>query len=239
METPDLSGRLDRIEQDLAAGTYRPGPWKAVVEALKARPRAERRALADRVDRVSDLLHRRRQKGVLPLWAGLGVELAGAAAGGGLLAAGLAWQSELLALSAMGVWATAFEPLVKTAAGGAMGIRYSYAFLFHGVEPRFKMRYGTYLAAPRASRVALHLAGCVGSPLAAWLVKRAVGRSMPRAAKVCDAVFWGLNALNGIMFAWGLLGRPKLLSMPVTASSGASAAVELKGMLRDDPPRPA
>ncbi len=66
-------------------------------------------------------------------------------------------------LGAAAIWVTTFEPMLKLLIGMALGVRYEYAYLRNG-EPRFKMRYGTCLAAPRALRIALHVSGTIGLP---------------------------------------------------------------------------
>lgn len=227
MPTYDLLERLADIERDLEAGTYRPGPWKSFLVETRQRPADERAAVSDAVDRVSDRLFRRKPRFIVPLWIGLIAEVATAVLGGACLAGALALRSNLLAIGAMGLWAAAFEPLVKMGVGTLAGIRYSYAYLW-GPEPRFKMRYGTYLAAPRPARILLHLAGCVGSPLAAWLVRRAVKDSLPLAATVCDVALWLLVGTNVITFAASLAGVKKIGPIALAESSGGSAAQELK-----------
>lgn len=219
---------LAAIEQALDDGTYRAGPWRRFLEQAERLPRGEREALSEAVSRVSDRLHRRRGRPAIPLPAALAAEAALVGAGGLALQQALQRRSDLLALGAMTAWVTAFQPLVKVAAGSALGIRFSYAYLF-GVEPRFKLRYGTYLAAPKAARVAFHLAGAVGSPLAAVLLARILRRPLPLAARVCDGVFWAVMGVNAAMFAAGVAGWKKVAGVPVGASSTGAAARELRG----------
>ncbi len=77
------------------------------------------------------------------------------------------------------------------AARRALGIAYDYAYLFH-IEPRFKMSYGTYLAAPRWARIVFHLSGIVGSPLglAAAAVLVAGAREPGDRWKIVISVHW-------------------------------------------------
>jgi UDP-N-acetylmuramyl pentapeptide phosphotransferase/UDP-N-acetylglucosamine-1-phosphate transferase len=161
----------------------------------------------------------------------IGVELAATAAGGALLAAGLAGTATLPVLVAAVVLTTTLQPLVKVSAGTALGIRYSYAYI-RGIEPRFKMRYGTYLAAPRWRRIVLHLSGTVGSLLALWLVRRLALPELPGTAVVCGAAFWIVAAMNAVPFLAGLAGVHRLGPVGTTNStSGGAAALELRGLM--------
>ena len=56
------------------------------------------------------------------------------------------------------------QPLVKVTLGLLLGVRYAYAYLWY-VEPRFKIRYSTYIALTPRRRVLLNLTGSIGTPL--------------------------------------------------------------------------
>jgi len=183
----ELRGRLLMVERALDAGQYRAGEWTAVVRTLRAQPRAVRRALADDVSRVSRKVHRRHPVRTCSLGVAVGLELAATVAGGALLWLGLAIRSNAAALVALVIWITTFQPLLKLAVGLALGVRYDYAYLL-GVEPRIKLRFGTYLAASRPARILLHLSGCIGSALAAWVVGRLARPTLPLTATVATAL---------------------------------------------------
>ncbi|MFQ5664965.1 MAG: hypothetical protein ACE5I7_00885 [Candidatus Binatia bacterium] len=226
----ELRAKLASIERSLDAGGYRPGTWQTFVRRVQNRPRSERVALAAGISRVSQKLHRRTGRRTLPVAVAVALELAATALGAVLLAVGLRSRSSTAVLGAAAVWVVTFEPLLKLLVGTVLGVRYDYAYL-RGIEPRFKMRYGTYVAAARAGRIVLHLSGTIGSPLAAWLVRRLVGPTLVAAAAVCGVTFWALVALNGALFVAGLAGVRRIGGIPVGVSSGGAAAVEIRQAL--------
>lgn len=224
----DLTERLDEIERQLDEGTYRQGPWASLVEAARLRDQAERRRLIEDVSRVSDKLHGRKHPDRLPLGIGLSLELLGALIGLGLVELGLRRMSSGAVLVAGLVLAVTWQPLLKVVAGYLLGVRYSYVYLL-GVEPRVKMRYGTYLAASRRRRVALHLSGMLGSPLALWWVAVRATRDLPHTATVCWTLGWILVAVEVATFVIVISGARR--SGPLRFahfSSGGSAAAELR-----------
>jgi hypothetical protein len=226
-----LTQKLADIEAALDQGVYRPGPWAAFLRDAESRSAAERAAVAGDVSRVSDKLHLRRPRWTMPFGTAIGVELAATAGGGALLAAGLAGISTVLVLVAAVVLTTTLQPLVKVSAGSALGIRYSYAYI-RGIEPRFKMRYGTYLAVPRWKRIVLHLSGTVGSLLALWLVRRQALPELPVSAAVCGVAFWIVAAMNAVPFLAGLAGVRRLGPVgPTNSTSGGAAALELRELI--------
>jgi hypothetical protein len=226
-----LTRKLAEIEAALDRGVYRPGPWAALLREAASQPAAERAAIADDVSRVSDKLHQRQPRRTLPFATAVAAELAATALGGVLLAAGLARTAPPLALAAAVVLTTTLQPLVKVSAGTLLGIRYSYAYV-RGIEPRFKMRYGTYLAAPPWARIALHLSGTVGSLLALWLVRRMALPELPGTAAVCAVAFWIVVGMNVVPFLAGLAGVRGLGPIgPVNSTSGGAAAVELRALM--------
>jgi hypothetical protein len=232
----DVRGQLVAIERALDAGEYRPGQWARFVRAACAEPRQVRRALAEDVSRVSRKLHRGRSRRTWTVGVALAVEIAATLAGGGLLWLALAAGSDVLAIAALLTWVTTFEPLLKVAFGVALGVRYEYAYLA-AVEPRFKMRYGTYLVASPAGRILLHLSGCVGSPLAAWVVRRLVRSRLPLTAGVASGFFWAMVAVNAGLLLAGVAGVRRVGRLRVALSSGGSAGAELRDALRSQPAR--
>jgi len=222
-----LAGRLAEIERDLDAGRYRPGPWQALLTELRSRPRAERVALAQGISRVSDKLHAREPKRRISFAAGVLAELVFTILGAALLAWGvrhhLGWPAVLVAI----IWTMTLQPLVKILVGALIGVRYSYAYLM-GVEPRFKMRYGTYIAAPRGARILFHLSGAVGSPLGSWLPIPFLAPDL-HAARIFCWVLFGVNVLiNVVPFFIALAGRRRLGPIRLSLGSAASAAQEIR-----------
>jgi hypothetical protein len=161
--------------------------------------------------------------------AALAVELAAVLMGGVSLVWGRNVGYDPAAIAALLLWVTSLQPLLKVSVGMALGIRYEYAYLL-GIEPRFKMRYGTYLAAPRWARIVLHLSGCVGSPLAAWLVAR-FSDSLLVASTISRIVAWGIVAVNGMLFAVAFAGKRRLGRASLDTASGGAAAFELREVL--------
>ncbi|MHB2019976.1 MAG: hypothetical protein ACYCW6_23800 [Candidatus Xenobia bacterium] len=223
----DLVEWLNDIERSIKNETYRPGPWKRFLAEASHRPPEERGKLVDAVDRVSDLLHLRDGKATFPFEMAVVAEAGAAVLGAATLQAAMEMQSHLLGMASLGLLAVSFQPLVKIGVGLPLGIRYSYAFLW-GLEPRFKMRYGTYLAAPRTSRALLHLAGCIGSPLAAFLVARRLRTRLPAISKLAALAGWTMLGTNTAFFIAGLNGVRKLGPLPVTAGSGGALGEELR-----------
>jgi hypothetical protein len=132
---------------------------------------------------------------------------------------------------AMVIWVTAFQPLVKVGVGNALGIGYEYAYLL-GIEPRFKMNFGDYLAAARWKRIALHLSGTVGSPVGGMIVASAAEAKLPITAVICWVVFWILVVTNVIPFIAAVTGVQRLGRLRPNLTSGGSAGIELREALR-------
>lgn len=187
--------------------------------------------MAPDVSRVSDKLHQRRHPARLPSWVGLAFEAAGTAAGIGLLEWGLGRAHPSSVIASSIILTITLQPLIKIAVGSLVGIRYSH-FFFFGIEPRFKMRYGTYLSAERWRRVLLHLSGTVGSPLAFWWVALRAEATMPRTSSICWGLFLLLVAIQVLAFSLGIAGVRRLGSLgAVRHTSGGAAAYELREAL--------
>lgn len=225
-----LVDTLSEIEDALDAGTYRPGQWIRFLEEARACADTERASLAERVSEVSARLHERRRQMLLPLESALVLESTGVLAGAACAIGARALGSSLLALGAASLWASTLQPLMKVAVGAAFGVEYDHAYLWKG-EPRFKMRYGSYLARPRWQRIGLHLAGCLGASLGAAVAGAIAKPSLPRAARLCNGAAWLLAASNVLFLAGGLLGQKRLLGIPTGSSSGGSAGIELRESL--------
>ena len=225
-----LAETLSEIEDTLDAGTYQPGMWGRFLEEARACPDTERASLAPRVSEVSARLHEGKSQTLLPLESALALEVAGVLMGAACAGASRALGSSVLAMGAASLWASTLQPLLKVGVGAALGVRYEHAYLWKG-EPRFKMRYGTYLARPRWQRIALHVAGCLGAPAGAALAGAIVGPSNPRAARLCNGTAWLLAASNVLFVAGGLLGQKRVLGVPTASSSGGAAGIEVREAL--------
>lgn len=223
----DLRAQLDLIESSIDGGSYAPGPWSRLVREVRKRPREERRALSDELSQVSRKLHLRGGRRTVPVEAALLAEFAATMLGALLLGIGTAANSNILGIIGVLTWTGTFQPSLKVACGRLLGVNYDYGYLAH-LEPRFKMAYGSYLAAPRWARILTHLAGMVGSPLGAicgWLLT--VGR-LPTAAIVSLVIFWAAIAINLLSLAMGAAGVRRIGPMRAELSSGGAAGVELR-----------
>jgi hypothetical protein len=123
-----------------------------------------------------------------------------------------------------------FQPLLKVLTGTVLGIRYAYAYLL-GPEPRFKMRFGSYIAAPRAARVLFHLSGTIGSPLGAWLPTRFLGPSLRPASTFCWILLAIVVIINVVPLALALSGLQRIGPIRLSLGSAASAALEIREAL--------
>jgi hypothetical protein len=226
--------RIVAVERQIDENSYRPGPWEKLLREGRSLPREDRAALKEEISRVSNKLHRRDGKRTLPVTTAIAAEAALTVLGGVLIIFAAHNHSSLsatvLAIIAAGIWTMTFQPLVKVTVGHLLAIQYEYAY-FNGAEPRFKMRFGDYLAAPRWARIVLHLSGMIGSPLGAWLAMVCLPSDLRIAIDVGWAIFWIVMAVNTAGFIVALVGMRKLGPMKASASSGGSAALELREAL--------
>lgn len=226
-----LAGRLSELEREIDAGSYRPGAWQAWLREARRRPRAERIALAEAISRVSEKLHARAPRRRVALGAGLLAECALALIGAVLLGLAVRDGSNAAAVVAAMLWAMSFQPLFKLAVGSMLGVRYAYAY-FLGLEPRFKMRYGTYVAAPRAARIIFHLSGMIGSSLGAWLPIPFLSPDLRPAIIICWVLFGLTAATNVVPFLMALTGIGRVGPLRLSLASAGSAALEIREALR-------
>jgi hypothetical protein len=224
----DLRVHLTEIETAIDTGNYRPGPWDRFVRGARNQPDNVREALAEDASRVSRKLHMRTGRATMPLARSLLLEGVATVGGAVLLGLGVGWGSVVLAFLGAMVWTGTFQPLVKAGTGSTLGINFDYAYLEGPMEPRFKIRFGTYLAQPRWKRIIFHLSGIVGSPLGLITAAALMRPVLPGTARVCMAIFWILNAVNLVSFAGGAMGQRKLGPMRVASSSGGVAGVECR-----------
>jgi hypothetical protein len=220
----DLEKALREIEDGIDDGSYRPGPWGRFLEDASAHSQAERHLLCEDVSRVSDKLHRLGAPATMDAQRALGLEVLATLAALVLLALGLRAESVGSIAVATTILAVTLQPLLKTAAGAALGIRYSYAYLWK-IEPRFKMEYGTYLSAARWQRATLHAAGCFGTPFALWLVATLASGRLDDVARVCEILFTVLLAAQLALFVLAFVGFSRLgpLGLLRLTSAGGAA----------------
>ncbi len=226
----EIRTRAIEIERQVDEGRYRPGPWEALLEAARGLPRVERGSLAEDFSRISQKLHLRGGRRTLPVGPALVLEGLAALVGASFLVLAVQRESNLFGILAALVWIASFQPLLKVSVGYLVGIDYDYAYLY-GMEPRFKMRYGEYLASPRWARITLHVAGMVGSPLGAYLVAICLGGTTWVARLACWIIFWLTVAINLVSLGAGLAGVRRLGKLKLSLSSGGVAGQELREAL--------
>jgi hypothetical protein len=191
-----------------------------------------RAVLAGDVGRVSRKLHLRRQRYTVSVAVGLCIESFVVTLGGVLLALGIAQVSNALAIIAMILWVSSFQPLIKVASGTALGIRYEYAYLFGSLEPRFKTDFGSYLALSSWKRMIFHLSGTLGSPLGAVLVAVIADERLRIATWASWAAFWIVITINAAAFLAGFINISRIRGFRIAETSGGMAAIELRSALQ-------
>lgn len=217
------------VERSIDDGSYRAGPWAEATRRAGALPREQRLALAEDISRVSDKLHRHNHPG-RKVGAGLGVvlELIGTADGLVGVYLGLRWDLPILVWVSTFVMCATLQPLVKMLVGRLLGVRYSYFYLHFILEPRVKMRYGTYLALSTTGRVIVHFAGMIGSPGAFLVIAPYIADRMPVTAKLCTGFGWGFVGLNLMFFVLAFAGVRRVEQL----FSGGAAAREIRNSFR-------
>lgn len=226
LDTAKLRERLRAIERDIDAARYRSGPWDAFIRVTSGQPDMTRAALAEDISRVSRKLHLHWARSTVSVATAISAELAATAVGSVLLALAIKSDSNIVAIAAMVIWVITLQPLVKVAVGTLLGIGYEYGYLF-GLEPRFKMKFGSYLSTPRWKRIALHGSGMVGSPLGAIMVPWIVGSTLQIARSVCLWSFWIFLAINLISLILSLFGVRRLGRLRLADGSGGALGLEL------------
>jgi len=230
--TAELDRELAEIERALDRDDYSPGAWQRFLERAAAAPRADLAQLAPVVSRVSDKLHARGRPRTGPFERALAAEILGALAGLALLALAAATASLPGLVLAAVVLAVTLQPLLKVGAGLALGLDFSYAYLA-GFEPRFKLRYGSFLAAPAWKRVAYHAAGVPGSPFALLLVAAVARPSHPTLSAVLAVLALLHLALGVALLAAAAAGVRRLPGVGLLRlSSGGAAGFELRHLRR-------
>jgi len=222
--------RIVEIERQIDEKRYRPGPWDRMLKDARALAREDRAVLKEEFSRISSKLHRRDGRTTLSVTTGIIAEAALTVVGGVLIVFAIHDRSNLLGISAALIWMMTFQPLIKVGVGYLLGVEYEYAYLY-GVEPRFKMRFGDYLAAPRWARIVLHLSGTIGSPLGAWLAMICLPSDLRIAIDVSLAAFCIVVAINVVQLVTSLAGVRKIGPLRASLSSAGSAAIELREAL--------
>ena len=230
--TADFRERLQAIEQALDTGAYAPGPWQRLVTDLRRAPRTVRVTLADDLGRISRKLHLRNGWYTVSVTAGLCIESLAATLGGIALTLAMSELSNVLAIMAMILWTSSFQPLIKVGFGTALGIKYDYAYLFGSIEPRFKTDFGSYLALSSWKRMMFHLSGTVGSPLGAALVAVLVDGHLRIATPASWGVFWILVAVNAAPLLVGFTPIARIRKFRLAETSGGLAAIEFRNALQ-------
>lgn len=229
-EAEELRAELSRIEHAIDTSTYQSGPWRQLLTRTRAASDEERRAISDDITRISRKLHLRRNRKTVSAQTGIMLEVAAIGLGGVLLAIGIRMSSNVAGIAGLALWVMAFQPIVKVAIGTALGVGYDYAYLQRG-EPRFKMKYGSYLARPRSARIALHLSGAIGSPLGAYLSALLVRDSLPVTYMAATRVFWLVSMINLALLVAGLSGSKRLGGYRTVDSSCGAAGAEIREAL--------
>lgn len=161
MTLENVRQQISEIDAALDNGFYEKGMWQRFLRETDSLPDADKRRLADDVSIVSRKLHGRNGFARAPFMLAFAAEIAVL-----VIAIVFLWQPALiLTLTGVVLLALTLQPTIKIVVGLLLGIRYDYAFLWY-VEPRFKMRYGTYFVMDAVRRVWFHLAGSIGTPLA-------------------------------------------------------------------------
>ena len=225
-----IRDRVAEVERQVDEKRYHPGPWDRILKDTRALAREDRVLLKEEFTRVSSKLHRREGRATLSVTAGVVAEAALTMLGVVAIILAIHNQSNVSGIIAALIWMMTFQPLIKVGVGYLLGIEYDYAY-FYGVEPRFKMRFGDYIAAPRWARIVLHLSGTIGSPLGAWLAMVCMPSDLRIAIDVSLAILVLVVAVNLVQMITALAGVKKLGPFRASFSSGGSAAMELREAL--------
>lgn len=148
--------------------------------------------------------------------------------GGLLIASALTRRSTLEALVGMALLVTSLEPLIKLSTATALGVEYDYAYLYGGVEPRFKMKFGSFLKLSPLRRALVQLAGTPGSMLGALIAADLLTPALPAAGIVSWIVFWLVLALNAGGLIAELAGVRRLGPIRVPPYSATALVDELR-----------
>lgn len=228
----ELRQEVLRIEQSIDDKTYEPGPWAAVLRKIRKHPPAERRHVSEEVSRVSDKLHQHNwSRRTVRVRTAVIMEIVVAMASLDGIYLGLRWDSIVLVMVSAWLLSWAAQPLFKMAVGTALGVRYSYFHLKYMVEPRAKIKYGTYLALPWSQQALFHASGMVGSIATMFILSAVLAEPMPAASTYTWYIGLLFLAMNVTLFVGGLFGVKYFVKL----SSGGQAANLLVKNLKGSP----
>lgn len=224
----DLEQLLAEIEDALDSNTYSRGRWQVFLERAAAASPDALVPLESSITRVSEKLHQRTGPSTMPFERALAFEILASLGGLAILTIAASTGSAAGFVAAAVCLVVTLQPLLKVASGLAFQLAFAYAYLW-GVEPRFKLKYGTYLAAPRWKRVSYHVSGMLGSPFA-WLIVAVVTRpSHPTLSGVLSwlAVAHMAFVVGQFLLAVAGVHRVPLLGL-LRLGSGGAAGWELR-----------
>ncbi len=221
----ELRGELLTVAEALKENRYRAGLWQRFVSTARLAPATARAELAPQITAVSQLVHSQRRPKVYPLGLFSAVETLIMLAGVAALVSGLGNGGAVLLLLAAILLAASLQPLVKGVMGRLLGIRFSYGYVM-GIEPRYKLAFGTYLAAPPARRIAYHLSGTVGSVLGLCIVGAASLSTHPALGAAILGLAGAMAAIQCVFFVAVLLGNGRLPLIGQVRFTSAGAAAE-------------
>lgn len=222
--TDSIEGELKKIEQSLDQGIYKKGQWQRFLNRVSFVAPQDLTDLENHITDVSNKVHRRNHYLEVPFLPGLIVEICITLMG--ILC--LLSDNPFVLLTGVVLLAIGLQPVIKVSTGTLLGIRYAYVY-FLNVEPRFKMRYGTYLKLSPPYKVFYHLSGAIGTPAAMLLGYVVFRQDYLLLADAC-MIFFMIAALMQIgAFTAVWLGYRKIGGYVLEQlTSPATAASELK-----------
>lgn len=226
MDLEALRDRAAAISAAIDRGEYKRGMWQRLLESAEEFAPVERAAVASLLTELSRQVHGINRFPRFPFSLALALEVLAFAASIWLLW----WGSFISMLCGLTALAISLQPLIKVVTGLLLGVRYDYAFLWH-VEPRFKMRYGTYFLMSPLRRVVFHAAGGVGTPVAMLVGAACFMRLSTELGYACLVFAVGAVVLQVGSFVAEWVGVEKVAGMRLAnVTSPATAAFELKRM---------
>ena len=209
MDTEQINQTLSACEQALATGQdidlRALGYWRAV-SAVKRHPEWVE-AYADRVAEIDRRAFERSVRMRFPLGFGIALLTVGTIVGLALAvigATGPRRKSGILFALGAGMLIVTTHDLAHFLVGGALGIRFSHAFLGGKgvIEPGLKIDYRTYLRTPPRRRAWMHASGAIATKLLAVLaVMIAVCAALPSRISALLAGGAGLAILVDVFFS--------------------------------------
>lgn len=212
----ELRTEVLRIEGTIDDGSYRPGPWAAVLRQARRATVEQRQQISEDVSRVGNKLHRMNWGGpTVSVKAGLAGELFAFVVSVSCLWYGAQNDIAILAIAGAFVLSWVAQPTLKMLVGTLVGVRYAYFYIKYGIEPRVRMQYGTYLVLPWYTQAVFHATGTVGSVATIWI---AWAWLAPTHAVIGTWLFWigvtfaGMNASLVLGGFFGIKAATRLSS---------------------------